>query len=141
MPVVGIPALLRDLTGGQRTLVVEGETVRQVIENLEARYPGIKPRLCDGERLQPAISVVVDGQTSYLKLRQPLRETSEVHFVLTISGGARLLVQPARKGATAAVDRGGDHLWPAAAGIPAARSTWLRGLPGSRDRRRRRARP
>ena len=88
MPTVGIPSLLRDLVNGQRSLSVEGDTVRQVIENLEVLYPGIKERLCDGDRLRPSIAIVVDGHTSTLKLRQPLDESSEVHFVISISGGS-----------------------------------------------------
>ena len=87
MPVVGIPSLLRDLTDGQKTLSIEGDTVRQVIENLERHYPGIQERLCDGDRLRPSIAVIVDGHTSTLKLRQRLHESSEVHFVISISGG------------------------------------------------------
>ena len=87
MPVVGIPSLLRDLTNGQRSLSVEGDTVRRVIDNLDKLYPGIKDRLCDGDRLRSSISVVVDGHTSTLKLRQELEESSEVHFVISISGG------------------------------------------------------
>jgi molybdopterin synthase sulfur carrier subunit len=87
LPVVGIPSLLRDLTEGQRSLSVEGDTVRQVIDNLEELYPGIKDRLCEEDRLRPAIAVVVDGHTSTLKLRHKLKESSEVHFVISISGG------------------------------------------------------
>lgn len=87
MPVVWIPSLLRELTNGQKSLSINGDTVRQVIENLESKYPGIKERLCDGENLRPSISIVVDGHTSTLKLRQRLRESSEVHFVISISGG------------------------------------------------------
>ena len=59
MPVVGIPSLLRDLTNGQRLISVEGDTVRQVIENLEKLHPGIKERLYDGDRLRSSIAVVV----------------------------------------------------------------------------------
>jgi len=79
--------LLRELTNGERTISVEGDTVRDVIRNLEGLHPGIKERLCDGERLRPSISVVVDGDTSTLKLRHRLNESSEVHFVISISGG------------------------------------------------------
>jgi molybdopterin synthase sulfur carrier subunit len=78
---------LRELTNGQKSLSINGDTVRQVIENLESKYPGIKERLCDGENLRSSISIVVDGHTSTLKLRQPLQESSEVHFVISISGG------------------------------------------------------
>lgn len=87
LPVIGIPSLLRDLTQGQRTVSVEGDTVRQVIENLDRAYPGLKDRLCEGDRLRPSISVVVDGHTSALKLRHRLHGSSEVHFVISISGG------------------------------------------------------
>jgi hypothetical protein len=58
-----------------------------VIDHLDRLYPGIKERLCDGDRLRPSIAVVVDGQPSALKLRQKLNESSEVHFVISISGG------------------------------------------------------
>ena len=87
MPVVGIPSLLRDLTNGQRLISVEGDTVRQVIENLEKLHPGIKERLYDGDRLRPSIAIIVDGHTSTLKLRHKLSTSSEVHFVISISGG------------------------------------------------------
>ena len=87
MPVVGIPSLLRDLTDGQSFLSVKGDTVQKVIENLEALHPGIKERLYDGDRLRPSIAIVVDGHVSTLKLRHRLTETTEVHFVISISGG------------------------------------------------------
>jgi molybdopterin synthase sulfur carrier subunit len=63
--------------------------VREAIESLEARYPGIKDRLCEGDKIRPNISVMVDGQVSHLKMREKLREGSEVHFVIAISGGQK----------------------------------------------------
>jgi sulfur-carrier protein len=88
MPVVMIPALLRDLTAGATSVEVPGGSVREVIRALEARYPGIQARLCDGDQLRPTISVIVDGTTSPLRLRQKLQDTSEIHFLPAISGGA-----------------------------------------------------
>lgn len=92
MAVVWVPALYRDLTGGAKTVTVPGDTVREVIANLDARYPGIQARLFSGgeERLRPGITVVVDGETVRDRsrvLRRPLTETSEVHFLPAISGG------------------------------------------------------
>jgi len=89
MPTVWIPSLLRDLTGsfGQEQLDVPGETVLQVIENLDARYPGIMARLCDEGQLRPTIALVVDGIASNKRLRHRLTATSEIHFVPAISGG------------------------------------------------------
>ena len=87
MPVVWVPSLLRSLTGGEGTIAVSGATVGQVIDNLEALYPGVKARLCDGERLRPSLAVVVDGKAATEKLRHPVSETSEIHFVPALSGG------------------------------------------------------
>ncbi|MBM4466410.1 MAG: MoaD/ThiS family protein [Chloroflexi bacterium] len=87
MAVVWIPALLRDLTDGQAQVTVPGETVHQVIAQLEKAYPGIEARLCQEGRLRSNISVVVDGRVSSQRLRHELTETSEVHFLPAISGG------------------------------------------------------
>ena len=87
MPVIFIPSLLRDLTGGQESVQVAGATVREVIESLETRYPGVKARLYDGDRLRPGIAVVVDGAVSSQRLRHKLTENSEVHFLPALSGG------------------------------------------------------
>lgn len=87
MAEVWIPSLLRELTGGQAQVTVPGETVRQVIENLEKSYPGIEARLCHEGRLRPSISVVVDGRVSAQRMRQRVTDASEIHFLPAISGG------------------------------------------------------
>ena len=87
MPTLWIPAPLRDLTQGKSSVVVSGATVREAIEDLEVQFPGIRERLCEGDRIRPNISVFVDGQVTHLKIREQLEETSEVHFVIAISGG------------------------------------------------------
>ena len=88
MAVVMIPALLRDLTGGVASVQVAGGSVREVIEQLEGRFPGVQARLCEDGQLRPTISVIVDGATSPQRLRQKLQENSEVHFLPAVSGGA-----------------------------------------------------
>ena len=87
MPILFIPSPIRDLTQGKASVVVAGSTVREAIESLEAQYPGVKERLCDGEKIRPNISVMVDGHVSHLKMREKLGAESEVHFVIAISGG------------------------------------------------------
>jgi molybdopterin synthase sulfur carrier subunit len=87
MPIIFIPAPLRELTGGIASVVVSASNVREAIESLEADYPGVKDRLCEGERVRPNISVLVDGVVSHLKMREKLSEDSEVNFVIAISGG------------------------------------------------------
>ena len=89
MPTLWIPTPLRDLTQGKQSVTVNGSTVREAIENLEVQFPGIKERLCENEKIRPNISVLVDGHVTHLKIRERLKETSEVHFVVAISGGSR----------------------------------------------------
>ena len=89
MPEVWIPPRMQVLTGGQKTVQVDGASVRQVINNLEKDFPGIKARLCeeDGMDLLPGIAVIVDGETSQLGLLEKVGEDSEVHFLPALGGG------------------------------------------------------
>ncbi len=88
MAIVFIPSLMRDLTGGVDKVTVEGATLRQVINALEAAHPGMKERLMDAEgRIQEGLAVAIDGETTHLGLIEPVKETSEIHFIPAIGGG------------------------------------------------------
>jgi molybdopterin synthase sulfur carrier subunit len=87
MPVVYIPTLMRDLTGGAEKVEVEGATLRQVVNSLDARFPGAKDRLCREDRIRPDIAVAVDGEITRQGLLQAVRPDSEVHIVPAVSGG------------------------------------------------------
>jgi molybdopterin synthase sulfur carrier subunit len=80
---------MQSLTGGQQQVQVAGRTIRQVIENLEHVYPGLKAQLYDDEEdiVMPGIAVVVDGETSQLGLLEHVREDSEIHFLPALGGG------------------------------------------------------
>jgi molybdopterin synthase sulfur carrier subunit len=90
MPEVWLPPRLQRLTGGQQKVQVAGQTVRQVIENLERTFPGMKDELYDAEEdiLMPGMAVVIDGETSQLGLLEHVRENSEIHFLPALGGGA-----------------------------------------------------
>lgn len=90
MPVVWIPSLLRILTAGEERVVVPGRTVREVVENLNVLFPGVKGRLCEEEQLKPHIAVAINGEVTPEGLQQRIEETSEVHFIPALSGGASL---------------------------------------------------
>lgn len=87
MATVWIPSLMRDLTSGRQSVEVSGATVRQVINNLEAAYPGIRERVCDGDDLSPHVGVAVDGVIGGLGMLEPVGAASEVHFLPAVSGG------------------------------------------------------
>ena len=86
MATVYIPSLMRDITS-QAKVQVAGSTVRQIVDNLEQAYPGLKDRLIDNNRLRESISVVVDGEVTPIGLLEKVGEDSEVHFVPAIAGG------------------------------------------------------
>ena len=87
MAKVWIPSLMRDLTGGQTVVTVRGSSVRQVIDNLEAKYPGARARLLKGDSLKPGIGVAIDGEMARYGLTEKVKATSEVHFLPAVSGG------------------------------------------------------
>ena len=89
MPEVFIPTRMQSITGGQKSVHVAGGSVRQIINNLENEYPGIRERLCDenGIDLLPGIAVIIDGETSQLGLLERVEENSEVHFLPALGGG------------------------------------------------------
>jgi molybdopterin synthase sulfur carrier subunit len=87
MATVWIPSLMRDLTARQQTLDAPGKTVGQVIEALDVAYPGLKDRLCEGNRIRPTLAAHVDGRIAQLGLLEPVGEHSEIQFLPTVSGG------------------------------------------------------
>ncbi len=87
MATVFVPALMRKLTDDKGTLEVPGTTVREVINNLETEYPGIKDRLVDKFKIKSSISVAVDGEISPMGILAKVGEQSEVHFLPAIGGG------------------------------------------------------
>ena len=51
--------MLRDHVEGQRELLGEGETVRQVLEDVTARYPSLRAHLFEAGELTPFVNVYV----------------------------------------------------------------------------------
>ncbi|MQG73514.1 MAG: MoaD/ThiS family protein [SAR202 cluster bacterium] len=90
MAEVWIPPMMQSLSDGKGRVKVTGSTVRQILNNLESLYPGLKAHLYDEEadRLKPQIAVVVDGDVSQLGLLERVEEGSEIHFLPAIGGGS-----------------------------------------------------
>ena len=98
MAVVWIPSLLQSLTAGAERVVVSGATVGEIIDNLDARFPGVKERLVQDGAIRPHIAVAIDGDVSPEGVEQDVQESSEIHFIPALSGGmeATLAHAPAR---------------------------------------------
>ncbi len=87
MATVFIPSMLRSLAGGAKQIDCDARTVRQVIDQLEELYPGIKDRLVEDGQLRPNLAVAIDGDIAIMGLLQKVGENSEVHFIPAIGGG------------------------------------------------------
>ena len=88
MATVFIPSLMQSLTDGQGSVEVDGSTVREIVNNLDERFPGMKERLVDKFKIKPNISVAVDGQVTPMGILEKVGEDSEVHFLPALGGGA-----------------------------------------------------
>ena len=87
MATVFIPTMLQKMTGGVKQVEFEAKNVRQVIEQLDRLYPGMKDRLVEEGAIRYNLAVAVDGEVARMGLLQKVGENSEVHFVPAIGGG------------------------------------------------------
>ena len=87
MAMIFIPTMFQKMTDGAQKVDMEARNVRQVIEQLEEIYPGIKDRLLEDGDIAPNIAVAIDGDVAIMGLLQRVGENSEVHFVPAIGGG------------------------------------------------------
>ena len=78
---------MQRFSGGRERVQVLGATVRQIVNNLDQEYPGMKDVLCINNEIDPAIAVVIDGETSNLGMLDKVNENSEVHFIPAMAGG------------------------------------------------------
>lgn len=84
---VFVPYNLRKLTGGKSEVVLPGETLDQLIKNLEASFPGFSDHLLQDGRLKPGLAAVCGHAATRQGLLQKLEDDTEVHFVPAVSGG------------------------------------------------------
>ena len=56
MPTVRIPSQMRNLVDGQRKLEVKGSTIRAILDEIDAKHPGVKNRVLD-EKGEPSAFV------------------------------------------------------------------------------------
>ena len=87
---VRIPTPLRTLTGGADEVQVDGKTVGEVIDNLEATYPGMKDRLCDEKGVRRFVNVYANEEDIRFldNLQTELKDGDSVSIVPAIAGGS-----------------------------------------------------
>ena len=79
-------ALQRLFPGAPRRVEVAAATVAEAVDRLDARWPGMRDRICDSSpAIRRHINVFVDGERATLDT--PLRPGSAVIVLTAISGG------------------------------------------------------
>ena len=90
MTQVRIPPTLREQVGGSREIAAEGETVRELLDDLMDRFPALRPQLVENDDLAPFVNVYVEGEDVRTKdgLETEVREGSTVILLPAMAGGA-----------------------------------------------------
>lgn len=87
---VRVPTPLRSFTNGAEEVSIDGATIQEVVDNLEASHNGIKDRLCgeDG-KIRRFLNVYVnDEDIRFLEHQEtPVKDGDTVSIVPAIAGG------------------------------------------------------
>lgn len=87
---VRVPTPLRRFTAGMDEVPASGDSVRAVIENLEARHPGIRERLLDDKgELRRFVNVYLNGDDIRFleQLNSKVKDGDDISIVPAIAGG------------------------------------------------------
>ena len=79
--VQSISSRVRDFTGGLDAFDVEARTVRALIRELDAKFPGL------GEFVEDSMAIAIDGEIHQDAWFAPLTAASEVYLIPKIGGG------------------------------------------------------
>jgi sulfur-carrier protein len=90
MSVVRIPPTLRPDVGGERQVEADGDTVRELFDDLISRFPALRRQLVEDEDLAPFVNVYVEGEDVRTRdgLDTEVREGSTVILLPAMAGGA-----------------------------------------------------
>ena len=87
---VRIPTPLRRLTAGQDKVTVNSTNIKNMVDELESYFPGMKKRLCDDDgNLRNFVNVYVNGEdVRFLNgIETSLKNGDEVSLVPAVAGG------------------------------------------------------
>ncbi len=87
MADISIPLLLKEYTNGSRKATVAGSTLAEIVAGLDAIYPGIEAKICDGEKLRPTLAFTVDGKIAAAGLDTPVGPDSQINILPSFGGG------------------------------------------------------
>ncbi|HYY03423.1 MAG TPA: ubiquitin-like small modifier protein 1 [Gaiellaceae bacterium] len=89
MSVVRIPPTLRPDVGGERQIEADGDTVRELLDDLISRFPDLRRQLVEDDDLAPFVNVYVEGEDvrTHDGLDTEVRPGSTVILLPAMAGG------------------------------------------------------
>lgn len=90
MPVVvSIPTILRPLTANQKRIEATGANVLEIIDEIDARYPGVKDRLMSGGRIHRFVNIFVNENDIRFAgdLETAVQDGDHVTILPAVAGG------------------------------------------------------
>jgi molybdopterin converting factor small subunit len=90
MTKIRIPPTLRSETNGEREVPAEGAIVRELLDDLMSRFPGLRTQLVEDDDIAPFVNVYVEGEDvrTLDGLETPVAAGSTVILLPAMAGGA-----------------------------------------------------
>jgi sulfur-carrier protein len=91
MTTVRIPPTLRTETGGARQVPAEGDTVRELLDDLVSRFPGLRSQLVEDGDIAPFVNVYLEGEdvrTLPEGFDAPVTDNATVILLPAMAGGS-----------------------------------------------------
>lgn len=87
---VRIPTPLRKLTNGKDEVSAEGKNIKELIDDIERHYPGLKERICEGDgKLRRFVNIYLNDEDIRFKsnMDTELKAGDEISIIPAIAGG------------------------------------------------------
>ena len=89
MKTVRIPPTLRTETEGKREVHAAGGTVRELLDDLVSRFPGLRSQIVEDDEIAPFVNVYLEGEDvrTLDGLDTPVEDDATVILLPAMAGG------------------------------------------------------
>jgi sulfur-carrier protein len=85
-----LPYVLREKVDNQKSIVVAGSTIREIIDALDHDFPGLGFNLChETGELRPYVNIFLDRENIRYRqgLETPVQRGATIHILQSVAGG------------------------------------------------------
>ncbi len=88
--IVRIPTPLRKITDGKDEVSADGANIKEIIDNLESNYSGLKERICEDDGgLRRFVNIYLNDEDIRFKnnMDTEVKDNDELSIIPAIAGG------------------------------------------------------